>query len=101
MNNRNKALLNDLRLYDLAIYAATVGYTQKATSTSCARRFQEFKKLLLKKEFETFEDLENSLYERFGILGAENKLGITEQDIKHLQDMADEFKKRDKGEKHE
>jgi len=87
---KGEALYNDSRLYDIAVYAASAGYTVQATSANIRARKREFKIYLKSGEFASIEELENCVYERYG---------ITKNDMDHCQDMYDEFKKRDEEKK--
>ncbi|MDD5015782.1 MAG: hypothetical protein PHW73_11935 [Atribacterota bacterium] len=83
-------LYNDNRLHDIAIYAASAGYTVPATAENIKARKREFKIYLKSGEFASMDELENCVYERYG---------ITKTDMDHCQDMCDEFKKRDEEKK--
>lgn len=98
MNDRDikgEALYNDNRIHDIAVYASTSGYIKQGNAKVVRARFSEFKRLISSGEFASIDDLENSVYERFGILGSDNESNITEEDMKHLRDMSEELAKRD------
>lgn len=90
MSNREIAVTNDNKIYEMAMYEVTKGQTIKLSSqnlySSTLNKFGEFKRLIIKKEF-SMKQLEEDVYGRYGI--------IEETPLEALKNMSDEIKRRE------
>jgi len=96
---KGEVLYNDNRIRDVAIYAATAGNTRNYLSKPVIKFFKEFKMQLKIGEFKDIDELEEDVYKRFGVINSNNKIEITSEDMQHLKDMHEEFKRRDEEKK--
>lgn len=86
MNNKDIARINDERILKLATYAASHGNTKHIKDMEQVfYKFSEFKCLVKSGEFKSLDELEQSIYARYGIMG-------NSVDINSLSVMMDEVK---------
>ena len=94
MFNKEMARQNDERILKMANYIESNGTTRhiKGAASVILSRFAELKHLVKSGEFETIDDLEDSIYSQFGII-------TKELDTNDFSDMMEELMKLELNEK--
>ena len=89
--NRQTAIANDNRIYDLASYTVSDGMTRRVKDISKIEdKFMEFKRLVMRGEFPSIESLEEDICTRYGVMEK-----VKETPMEALEEIDAEFKRRD------
>lgn len=72
MKNKEQAILNDMKIMEMALYYETKGNTSPVLNQEIiSKRFVEFKRYITRGSF-TIEQLEDRVYKEFGIMTNSN-----------------------------
>ena len=91
MTTKQTAKHNDDRIYMIALYTVTQGFTKYIEDESVTYdKAMEFKRLIKSGEF-TLKQLEDDVYSKFGVMDK-----MEETPLEALREMSKEFDKRKK-----
>jgi hypothetical protein len=98
MSNEDIARMNDQRILKLATYASTHWTTKRVNSVAqIFLKFAELKRLVKSGEFKSIEDLEQSIYARYGIMGNSVDMGDLSAMMDEVKKDMDRYEKRKNG----
>lgn len=94
MSTKEQVILNDNRIFDLAVYAVSEGMTKKIHDvTPVDATFVEYKRLIKSGEF-TLDELEDDVCSKYGIVA---ETDLADKEVNNFAKFMQGLKKPNKG----